>query len=641
MEKKIPRKIALNKVTHTVRAAQSVLQYGAGAMVDFPDQTLMTAAPEYWAEKVVRIYDERLQKALHVDFFGMPGGKDDDKFSEGISYVRFPEWYFCPKCREFKPIKEWYKQYKAKATSRMIEFDSYMTKYVECPKCKQDLVAARIVTVCPEGHIDDFPWIQWTHRMNINQNSKNEKNKICSNPQITFKTGNSATEGLEGLILECKTCNAKATLKEAFNTNKLMNLCNDFGYDEFGCTGRHPWKHKKENCSQYPKTIQRGASSVYYPVVLSSLVIPPYSDNVNNKIEESEAFRSCIITIGNVPENMRSIIIENQINEWCHNIALEISIPKDLIMSILKRKWLSEYDPNYNVTDINYRAEEYDALNGSVEVEKFTEGDFEREVKNSGLYNIDSVKSVALIHKMREVRACIGFSRINPTTMTSVKISNANFVNIKDKRLNWYPGYQVRGEGIFIEFDNVRIKNWAENTEGLNERIKEIDKHYNNSFMGKQNPRAITPKFVFLHTLAHLLIRQLSFECGYSIASLRERIYCCDETDGKEMAGILIYTASGDSEGTLGGLVRQGYPDCFPLIFRKAVKSAIICSNDPVCILSHGQGRESLNLASCYSCVLIPETSCEEFNVFLDRGVIVGTFDNHNLGFYNGLAYGN
>ena len=120
-----------------------------------------------------------------------------------------------------------------------------------------------------------------------------------------------------------------------------------------------------------------------------------------------------------------------------------------------------------------------------------------------------------------------------------------------------------------------------------------------------------------LHTLSHLLISQLSFACGYSIASLSERIYCSEKVDGRTMSGIFIYTASGDSEGTLGGLVRQGRADAFPKLLRKAITSAKTCSNDPVCILSRGQGRDSLNLAACYSCALIPETSCEEFNIYI------------------------
>ena len=79
-------KIQLNKVTHSVRASQAILQYGVGAMVDFPDQTLMTAAPEFWSESVEEIHDERLEKALHVDNFGIPGSKDDGKFQNGIGF---------------------------------------------------------------------------------------------------------------------------------------------------------------------------------------------------------------------------------------------------------------------------------------------------------------------------------------------------------------------------------------------------------------------------------------------------------------------------------------------------------------------------------------------------------------------------
>src|SRR5574344_405413 len=115
MELDSASKIQLNSITHSVRAAQAVLQYGVGAMVDFPNQTLMTAAPEYWQEQVVQIHDERLEKVLHVDYFGHQGGQDDPHFREGISYARFPEWYFCPKCRKFQPIGDWVKEYKSKA----------------------------------------------------------------------------------------------------------------------------------------------------------------------------------------------------------------------------------------------------------------------------------------------------------------------------------------------------------------------------------------------------------------------------------------------------------------------------------------------------------------------------------------------
>lgn len=218
--------------------------------------------------------------------------------------------------------------------------------------------------------------------------------------------------------------------------------------------------------------------------------------------------------------------------------------------------------------------------------------------------------------------------------------SQGIIVPVKEPSTNWYPAYDVRGEGIFIEFDSSAIDKWRSENHALAERVALINENYKKSFIGENHPREITSKFLLLHTISHLLIKQLSFECGYGIASLKERIYCSEEADGKEMSGVLIYTACGDSEGTLGGLVRQGRADTFPKIFNKAIENARTCSNDPVCSLSQGQGRDSLNLAACYSCALIPETSCEEFNSFLDRGVVVGTFDNPNLGFFQGVYEG-
>ena len=244
------------------------------------------------------------------------------------------------------------------------------------------------------------------------------------------------------------------------------------------------------------------------------------------------------------------------------------------------------------------------------------------------------------MHSIREVRALLGFSRIEPASEMNIIDPSRAAVSIKNSSTKWYPAYQVRGEGIFLEFDNNAIKQWEEQFPEVQERAQWVNRNYEESFIGANRPRTITPKFLLIHTLAHLLIKQLSFECGYSIASLRERIYCGEAAEGKEMAGVLIYTASGDSEGTMGGLVRQGRPDVFAGIFKKALEMAVACSNDPVCSLSRGQGRESLNLSACYSCTLIPETSCEEFNVFLDRGVVVGTCEDERMGFYSEFLFG-
>ncbi len=151
--------------------------------------------------------------------------------------------------------------------------------------------------------------------------------------------------------------------------------------------------------------------------------------------------------------------------------------------------------------------------------------------------------------------------------------------------------------------------------------------------------RTLTPRFVLLHTLGHLLINELIFACGYSSASLRERLYV-SAAPGREMAGLLIYTAAGDSEGTMGGLVRMSRPENLRAIFASAISDARWCSTDPVCMDAgeKGQGPDSCNLAACHGCALLPETSCEEFNRFLDRGLVIGTFAEPNLGYFSDFS---
>lgn len=628
MTDKIPKKEPLNKITHAVRASQSVLQYGVGAMVDFPDQTLMTAAPEYWSEKVVHIHDERFEKALGVSYFGMPGGKDQEDYKEGISYVRFPEWYFCPKCRRFQTLSMWYKEYIQKG-QKSLEYDPYMIRNLKCMTCRQDLVVTRIVVACESGHISDFPWINWVHRRNTFGSKE-----VCANPSLTFKTGTSASEGLEGLVITCESCKATTTLKDAFNQDVFKELDDKSGQDDFRCEGRHPHKNSKEKCPHYPRAMQRGSSSVYFPVTLSSLVIPPYAEKLTEKIEKSAAFKRHIDIINYEEPEDRIEKIKKLILRWANEIAVEIGVEEKPIEEILRRKWLEEGEQTFDTASTKYRSQEYEALNGLASVPESGFGDFSREAMDVNLYDIPYLKSMSLISKIREVRALVGFTRLKPSVSLN-GIGDPNFVSVKKEETNWYPGYEVRGEGIFFEFDGDAIKKWVESNPEVEVRVSQINKNYAASFLGQNRERTVSPKFVLLHTLSHLLIKQLSFECGYSIASLRERIYCGEIDDGQEMSGIFIYTASGDAEGTLGGLVRQGRQDAFTKIFNKAIDIAKTCSNDPVCILSHGQGRDSLNLAACHACTLIPETSCEEFNIFLDRGIVIGTFDNPKLGFFN------
>lgn len=647
----------LNKTKYSVRASQAVLQYGVGAMVEFEDQTLMTADSKYWApENRRKIRDERLEDLHKVNFFYSPcvktgNGKDE---GYGIAYVRFPEWYFCPNCRKFKRISDWidYNLNDSK-NPKLFEEDRNMIKTVKCGDCNCDLVVARVVTACKNGHIDDFPWVEWAH----SQNAGGSKD-ICSSPDMEYSIARTASAGLDSVIVKCKNCNCSASLKRAFDysgnkTNVFQKIDFDTGYKyKLRCSGKHPWKHFYEHCDCYPKAMQRGASSIYFPVTDSSIIIPPYSSFIRKKILESEAyevFENAMFSIKDMDfpdENLKKAFIEANLKslpqKHCDSICNETGINKDIVLKVLLEKVnkTETVEPSEGTTfSDNYRYEEYLALTG-VEKPEDEFDDFQCEIMDIAEYaDIPYISKISLINKMREVQAHIGFSRIDPTDPTESIDKQPTIVSVKaelETGVKWLPACEVKGEGIFLEIDDDYIQRWLNGNPTIKQKVYLLNQRYRESYLGKNNKRYVTAKFLLLHTFAHLLIKKLSFECGYNISSLKERIYCSESNaTGKKMSGILIYTASGDSEGTLGGLVRQGKSDIFPGIVKKAIESSFFCSNDPVCSLSQGQGHESLNYASCYACSLLPETSCEEFNIFLDRSVLTGTIDNRRIGFFN------
>ncbi|MDF2882860.1 MAG: hypothetical protein K0R54_3417 [Clostridiaceae bacterium] len=618
----IKKKIPLPDTAYKVRFSQAVTPFGVGAMVDFKDQTLMVAATDYWTVAASEeIHDERLEKLLKVEKFCLPPEKSEIR---KIPFVRFPRWYFCPKCRRLRPIEDWERDFIPRKGTK----NESMIKPI-CMECKLKLVPAGILVVCRHGHVDDFPWEKWVHM-------KKKSGSICGSSQLEIKNTSSSL-GLEGLIVKCKTCGATANLKGAFGENAFEKF--KIGYK---CTGNKPWSGEKGDCYEEPKSIQRGALNIYFSKVVSSIVIPPYSSDIHILVKSSKKY-STLLEMLEDEDYVEAKGKINIINSYVKKIADDIYQPESVVQIILNRVF-NDNDSVDTETKEQYRIEEYKALTGDIPQECMNERDFKIEVQNNIVdYNIESLKRVTLVKKMREVRALVGFSRINPVeadTMSGFESreNNKGFISIKPRDKNWYPAYESRGEGIFIEFDNDMIEEWINKNPGVSKRIEILNCRYNQREKKYGNKeRNITPKFILLHTLAHLLIKQLSFECGYDSASLTERIYCNTKQGIPEMSGILIYTSSGDSEGTLGGLVRQGKADMLPRIFNEAVKKATWCSSDPVCIESKGQGRDALNLSACHACTLISETSCEEFNVLLDRALIVGELENREMGFFNDI----
>jgi len=246
---------------------------------------------------------------------------------------------------------------------------------------------------------------------------------------------------------------------------------------------------------------------------------------------------------------------------------------------------------------------------------------------------------VRSVDALRETRALRGFTRVRDDVL---KLT-AGKALLRRQPLppaqDWLPAYVVKGEGILVELEPKRLEAWESRLQ-VQRRARMITDHYGHvaSQRGLQT-RTLSPRYVLLHTLGHLLINELVYACGYSSASLRERLYVSD-AKGREMAGLLIYTAAGDSEGTMGGLVRMARPNNLRSVFASAITDARWCSTDPVCMDAgeKGQGPDSCNLAACHGCALLPETSCEQFNRFLDRGLVIGTFAEPSLGYFSDFA---
>jgi hypothetical protein len=433
-------------------------------------------------------------------------------------------------------------------------------------------------------------------------------------------------------LVHCATkSNYKATIitpEQAFAILQLLPQPERrIGYS---CRGEQPWLGRTEAqpqpCGCHLRVLQRGASNVYFPHVVSSIYLPLWAEQAERSIIESlerpeiwDALTSGLVD-GKKIDPVRCDVLSKM---WGLN-------PDDLVAVAQRKLDGTEVQPVQ--TEEEYRRQEYSALlapRGGPNTDLFVE-----IVKpdDLGAHLGKYFSKVALVKKLRETRALAGFSRVLPPDPEGA-MDRIQPLKL-DQKIDWLPATVVRGEGIFLELNANTIQEWLENS-GSPQRTSILSKNFNQRRVTRgQRPRGITATFVLLHALAHSLINQLSFDCGYGSASLRERIYCNVGEKTERMHGILIYTSSGDSEGTMGGLVRQGEPARLLRTLSAALQKAQWCSSDPICIETSGQGTDSANLAACHGCLLISETSCEEGNRLLDRAMLVGKPTQPEIGFF-------
>lgn len=319
------------------------------------------------------------------------------------------------------------------------------------------------------------------------------------------------------------------------------------------------------------------------------------------------------------------------------NLGLDADAFVRAVMDRLQAVQSSEDgDADEALTEERYRYDEYKAFTGP-RPQRQERHDFDTETVRLTSYAnwfSELFDKVILVKKLRETRVLTGFSRLIP-----VEALEGSTAQLSLRPKQWLPGFCVRGEGIFLQLGAEALSRWTEKKSVLH-RVRALQTRLDQVRLQRGlEKREITSRFLLIHTISHLLIRQLAFECGYNSSSIRERIYASSNPE-TPMAGLLLYTASGDSEGTLGGLVRQGEPGNLDNTIQAALVNASICSSDPLCIESEGQGTFSLNLAACHTCGLLPETSCEEGNLLLDRVMVLGTADDANIGYFSEITGG-
>ena len=616
-----------------IRRSQLISPWGVGQMINFPkDESLMVLGLDMWEEKFrtiseldeFKVTEERLAKRLGVRDFRLPPdfrdpGQGVTNPSLKIPFIRFPRWHYCTRCGHMEKVSIYDSQ---KPTCSGVSFGSGRSCNEIPERKRQRLIPVRFIAICPQGHIEDFPFMEWVHGGTAPEGQHN----------LRLRAGRSSG-ALSGIEITC-SCKAHKTMAGAFNEQSLTKI-------EVTCSGGRPWlgqeaeRHNTTHCGENLIVVQKGASNVYFSQVRSSIYLPQWEKSVDRKmvevLEKNWGFLTTGIENGKFQRMRFELVAER-------NFAAEKKGHYTEMLLEAATKRISGADSsNTDDSEEKYRKMEYDAIlaeaggeNQDFFVTKNQATTYD-DIKTGGAIS-NSLTSIGLLHKLRETRAFVGFSRWLPDDEKSLD-AKKDFIKL-GRSITWLPAVVVRGEGVFFEFSERCLNKWAAKEEVI-KRIKRLSNNYNQERQKRgKDKRNITPQFVLIHTFAHLVINQFSYECGYGSSALRERIYCNLEFPNDTMNGVLIYTASGDSEGSLGGLVRQGKPGNLETIVYNAIENARWCSSDPICIDSHGQGPNSCNLAACHNCALLPETCCEESNMLLDRALLIGTLDNPDIGYF-------
>jgi len=604
------------KIAGELRRSQILTTYGCGALADFPRLSGIMAGLDKWPifhlTESAKIHERNLEVMLGKEFFYQVSSPDDNlNNSFALPAYRFPTWYYCPECHA---LDKYNKISRSTYGSKGKYNNSLLCNVCSDKNHPVKLIPSRFIVACINGHLEDFPYVWWAHR----------KKGICDNPKLRIQY-NGTTGGLDSIYISCDSCGATTTMAGCMDKEALKGLrCSRYmpwlGFDD-----KH-WYVDPNNCDATLRCLQRSANNVYYPVNKSALTVPPWSEKLQSVFA---ANNSLFEDIFDSDEDQVIIGLKKQFHKHPELYGTDLNA----FISAANARYKDELEI---VDEKSLRCDEYRAFCGEDIDDEYFRTESEDVPDFISLY----ISKIKLVKKLREVMVLQGFRRILPTHETNVEkrveegISENEFSPLSREPMNWLPAIELFGEGIFIELNEEMVSEWEKRN---SVRYKKMFDRNDSDWIGKGMFDFKKPRYVLLHTLSHLLIRQLSSQCGYATASIKEKIYSTYTDVDQRMCGILVYTSATDTDGSLGGLVREGQKDRIVTIFENLLQESTWCSNDPLCIESTSQGFKGLNYAACHACTLLPETSCESLNCLLDRAAVVGTPDNLDIAYFKEL----
>ena len=586
------------------RPSHLVTTGGVGAIVDLPTMSVVVQGTDRWgAERAEVLVEPRLLERVRVTLGPQvralraapwdPSESDDPYARTGVPVSPFPRWLRCPRCHRLGPMDPPGQFTLMHKWGRRPDLAKWV--HSGCPNQanradskKRACVPARFLVACEAGHLDDFPYVEFVHR---------GVSGVCPGPQLTMR--DSAAVLSPRVSVTC-LCGESGNIQRAAGKDGSQALPT--------CRGRHPHLQRFEGCGRPLRLMVLGASNLWFSVTASALHLPQ-GQTVKDLVAAHWAL------LGDLPNaGVAQIVIDSSdavralrevdlgevwavINEVKANGG-----PREEVSSgdLLQAEWELLAKPTTERQDADFKAEATETPTGY-----------------EGL--LDQVVQVS---RLREVQALLGFTRLSAPERR--ELSPANRLPLGRGAPSWVPAVERRGEGVFLQLREDRVAAWCDQ---VAEHPRLLALHEAHQQWGRN--REITPdphfpvaRYVLLHTLSHLLLRQVALECGYSSGSIRERLYVGSLQ--QPTSGVLLSTAASDSEGTLGGLVSLGQPKHLRRLLDQALEAAERCSSDPLCAEHVPEApSDTLHAAACHACLFASETSCEANNRWLDRAVLV------------------